>query len=428
MLKQYIQARLKTSEFLNHVLILMLGTGLAQAIPILASPIISRIYSPAEYGVFGLYTSMVSIGATFITLRYEQVIVLAKTSKDALNLVILTFLISIVFLAALMIGTAVIGKSHVLSLLQAESMAPYFYLLFPGILLTTIVQILNYALSREKKYKDLAAMKLVQMGGLTITQLGLGIKGFNGMGLIMGNVIGNLLASIFLLQNFFKHILTIPDISIRRMNELARNYKKFPLYNTFGDTINVVAANLHIILFLKYFGQEVTGIIAFTSLLFLAPVSLIATSFSQVFYQKIATLESKASLLAAYYNGLKYLLPIAAAMILVALLIPHNLIPFIFGEKWTGTSTYLLPLSVWFGFQFVGSSLSMIYVRLHRLGFLLAINILNISSTFFIIYGGYAFALSAFQTVLAFCITKAIVYAGTAGLGIYIIKSTHEKL
>ncbi len=428
MVKKYIQEKLKKSEFMRHILILMLGTGLAQAIPILVSPIISRVYSPAEYSIFALYTSIVSIGATIVTLRYEQLIVLVKNKKEALNMTLLAFSIVIILLSIFIIFSLIIGKTYLLSLIHAEEMAPYFYLIFIGIFLTALAQILNYVFSCEKKYKNLAGIKIIQMGSLTTTQVCLGINGFGGLGLIAGNVIGNFVANAVLLRSFFKNIFNKSNISLKKIKELTRNYKKFPLYNTVSDTINVLASNLHIVLFLKYFGQEIVGIIAFTSLLFLAPISLISNSFSQVFYQKISTIESKEHLLKVYNGGLKYLLQIAAIVIAVSFLLPNNLIPFVFGEKWAGTSAYLLPLAVWFGFQFVGSSLSMIYVRLHKLGFLLTLNIINALSTYFIIYGGNIFSWAIYKTVLVFCLVKAMLYGCTAVLGIYVIKSSNGKL
>jgi len=42
------------SEFAKNVLTLMTGTTIAQAIPIAISPILTRIYTPEDFGVFAL--------------------------------------------------------------------------------------------------------------------------------------------------------------------------------------------------------------------------------------------------------------------------------------------------------------------------------------------------------------------------------------
>ncbi|MBK7683641.1 MAG: hypothetical protein IPJ26_14755 [Bacteroidetes bacterium] len=59
------------SEFLKNVLVLLTGTGLGQFITLLASPILSRIYSPAEYGVFTLFVSTASMMAAISAARYD---------------------------------------------------------------------------------------------------------------------------------------------------------------------------------------------------------------------------------------------------------------------------------------------------------------------------------------------------------------------
>lgn len=47
------------SEFSKNVLTLITGTTIAQAIPIAISPILTRIYTPEDFGVFALFVSLV---------------------------------------------------------------------------------------------------------------------------------------------------------------------------------------------------------------------------------------------------------------------------------------------------------------------------------------------------------------------------------
>ena len=80
----------------------MTGTGLAQAIPIAISPILTRIYTPEEFGVFALYMAIASILTVLVTGRYEMAILLPKKDRDAMSLVALSialsFFISIILL------------------------------------------------------------------------------------------------------------------------------------------------------------------------------------------------------------------------------------------------------------------------------------------------------------------------------------------
>ena len=52
---------LPKSEFSRNVLKVMTGTTFAQALPILVAPVLTRLYSPEEFGVFYLFAALVSI-------------------------------------------------------------------------------------------------------------------------------------------------------------------------------------------------------------------------------------------------------------------------------------------------------------------------------------------------------------------------------
>ena len=70
------------SEFSRNVLTLMTGTTIAQAIPIAISPILTRIYTPEDFGVFALYMAIAAIISVVSTGRYEMAIMLPKRNED----------------------------------------------------------------------------------------------------------------------------------------------------------------------------------------------------------------------------------------------------------------------------------------------------------------------------------------------------------
>ena len=81
------------SEFSRNVVTLMTGTTIAQAIPIAISPILTRIYTPEDFGVFAVYLSILTIVAVVATGKYELAIMLPEEENDALNLVSLSILL-----------------------------------------------------------------------------------------------------------------------------------------------------------------------------------------------------------------------------------------------------------------------------------------------------------------------------------------------
>ena len=65
----YVKEILYKGGFVRNVVTLMTGTAIAQAIPILISPILTRLYTPNEFGILALYMAVVSVVAIIVTGR-----------------------------------------------------------------------------------------------------------------------------------------------------------------------------------------------------------------------------------------------------------------------------------------------------------------------------------------------------------------------
>ena len=78
-----MKLKLSKSEFLNNVSTQMLGTGIAQLLPLLVMPILTRLYSEQE---FAIYTTFLAYSAVLIVAaggRYHIAILLPKNQDDA---------------------------------------------------------------------------------------------------------------------------------------------------------------------------------------------------------------------------------------------------------------------------------------------------------------------------------------------------------
>ena len=87
------------TDFLRNVLTLLSGTVLAQAIPIILSPVLSRIYTPEEFGIFAIFSSFAAAFAAIATFRYELAIMLPEKESSAVNLLRLSFIITVLLTA-----------------------------------------------------------------------------------------------------------------------------------------------------------------------------------------------------------------------------------------------------------------------------------------------------------------------------------------
>jgi len=333
------------SEFSRNVLTLMTGTTIAQAIPIAISPILTRIYTPEDFGMFALYMSVASILSVVATGRYELAIMLPKKDEDAINIVALSIMISF-FVSFITLLIVFFFNAPLTSLLGNPEISAWLYFIPLTVLLTGIYQSFNYWSNRKKEYKRLATSRIIQSGTTASSNLGMGFGGSGGAGLIGSSILGQGVASFVLgrmILNEESHYFS--KIKKLKIYALSRRYIKFPTWNLFSSFISTLRENILIFAFSKYFELSFLGFYFFAKRLLLVPSGILVNAFSDVFYQKISkiTLYSEIYNIAyAYFRKLFYILTFP--FILFVLLL-DTIIPIVFGEEWATLSIYLLIIS-----------------------------------------------------------------------------------
>ena len=121
-----LKKRFTSGSFARNVLTLMTGTTIAQAIPIAISPILTRIYTPEDFGVFALYMSIASIIAVLATGRYELAIMLPKKDEDAVNIVALSIIIAF-FVSLISFLIVFIFNTQITNLLGNPEISNWLY-------------------------------------------------------------------------------------------------------------------------------------------------------------------------------------------------------------------------------------------------------------------------------------------------------------
>jgi O-antigen/teichoic acid export membrane protein len=236
----------------------MTGTSIAQAIPIAISPILTRLYTPQDFGVLALYMSIVSIIATIGTGRYELAIMLPKKDEDAINIVVLSIIITffISFIAFLIVF---FFNIQITNLLGNSEISKWLYLTPISILLMGIYQSLNYWFNRKKKYKFLAKNQVIKSSATSTANLLFGFSKTSSGGLILGGVLGQGITTGFLGKYFFKNNTFAQKIKKTKLLALARKYKKLPIYNLPNAIIDQIRLSGINILIAKFFTTAILG-------------------------------------------------------------------------------------------------------------------------------------------------------------------------
>ena len=352
----------------------MTGTTIAQAIPIAISPILTRIYTPEDFGVFALYVSLASVMSVVATGRYELAIMLPKKDEDAMNVVVLS--IAIAFLVSLisLVIVSVFNES-ITGLLGNPEISKWLYFIPLTVLLTGMYQSFNYWLNRKKYYKKLAEGKIWRSGTTAVTNLGMGF-GYTGCsGLIVGSVFGQVFATFILGKLvWISYLNKMIHIDRYRIFTLFKKYKNFPIFNVPNALIDAVRLSGINILIARFFTVGILGQFSLAWKMVQVPVSLLGGSMAQVFFQEISQTQD-VQLYEKVIRFLKKSFLAALPIFITIYLFAPEIFSFVFGEKWKLAGEAASVMAPWLFLYFMSMPLANIFIVMNRQEIVLGVSI-----------------------------------------------------
>lgn len=348
--------KLIKGSFFKNVTVLMSGTAIAQGLAFAASPILSRLYDPSAFGLFGLFTAACGILAVVASGKYELAILLPKKDEDAANVLWLSLLI-ILGVSLFSVLLVLLFQNNIANMLGSPELAPLLWWAPVSILCTGLYNAFNYWTTRRKQFKRLSYSRVIQSIGREGTQLSLGIgTNLQGAGLVFGQIIGQAGSAGALIGQTYREDYSLLKKSYNkdRLKELAFEHKDFPKYNAPQNFLNAVSQNVPAILLAYFFNPSVVGLYWFTYKILVAPNQLIGNSIRQVFYQRANELVNEGkSVFKLFVNTTKSLAIIGIIPFLLILISGPEIFSFIFGNEWLEAGEYAQWLILWWFFLFI---------------------------------------------------------------------------
>jgi len=365
MLKK-IKEKLHPKSHSGNIALVTIGTVSGQAVLMLTTPIITRLYSPDEMGAYAVFASLIGIFSIILALHYELAIPLPKSKREARRILEIAFIVSFFVVALLSGGLAIIGKK-LLHLIGTEELEPYIWLLPIGLSLYGASTILSFWSIRRGTFALTATAKGLQGVGQGLPQILAGFLNFGIFGLIIGQLTGQL-SSIGAL------IWSLPDKNrerdkknkLKKLYSTARKYRRFPLISTWSTLINTLTAHLPILVLSYFFGPVITGYYALSFRILQVPARFIGQSISQVFFSVAAQANRKQRLgeltLQIFHSLFAFGLPSFAFLALIA----PELFSLFFGSEWRQAGLYARFLMPWIFSSFISTTLSILVSVLQK--------------------------------------------------------------
>ncbi len=353
------------SDFARNLTTMLSGTTLAQAIPIAASPILTRLYSPEDFGLFALFSSIVIVLSVMASGRYSMAILLPKLDRDALNVLGLSLLIASLFCLTILLIVSIF-YAYFMTIDQLQDIGRYLFLIPVTVFLVAVYDIFYNWTNRHKRYKNLAISKVTQATTTASVAILLGVKSFQSSGLIIAQVVSQFFATLYIVI-VNRKVVIWSDISRAKMQEQLSRHVSFPKYDIPAAFLNTFSLQLPIFMLGFLFSPAVVGLFVLSRRIVGLPITVLASSVTTVFKQRAASdFNRDGNCRYIYVKTFKMLLMVATVPSAILLVFAPEIFSFVFGEAWSEAGVYTQILIPMFFLRFVSSPLSYMFYILNK--------------------------------------------------------------
>ncbi len=396
------------SNFIANVLKLVSGSVASQILGILLVPLVTRIYSADDIGVFQLFVSISGILVIFSTFSYQFAIMLPKTEEDSANVFFLSSIL--VTFISLLIAVAVIifpkDIEYIIEYIFHSPGSSKYLIYLPAIVFFNgLFFVQNYWLSRKLRFGVIAGSRVLNTLSTKAFQLAVPIWNVSPLGLIAGYAIGYGLADLVMLKGAREDLKVFRKVSVKRMKEMAIEYKNFPLFSSWSTLANTISPQVPTFLLAYFYSPSVVGYFSIANQVVNMPMGLIGTAIQQVFFQKISEVKNgngKGDMKTIVGEVYKKLILIGIFPMILLLILGEEIFTFAFGQGWHISGTYVKILVPWIFLVFLSSPISTLYSVFDKQKVWLTFSMILLVSRVIALaiggmYGSPEFALSLFS-------------------------------
>lgn len=407
---------IKKSEFIKNTAILTVGTAIAQFFPFLLSPVLSRLYSTEDFGIWALFLSFASIPGIISGLRYENAIVLPKKEEKAKALVKIA-LKNVTWFALILMILILVFQDLLLEVKNFDKLGIFMFMIPLQVFALGSYQVLNFWSTRHKTFKLNALSKVSQSVVMLAVNLGIVFMFPGPFGLIAGTISGQLAAFIVLFftvkKKDLRDILYVPKALQKSVRKEYDSFLKINTPHAFVDSLLEYGV-MFLINFM--YDEKILGAYSFSLRMLRLPLSLISASISQVFYQKAGAMVAEGknimNLTTKTFVG-QFL--IGFPFFLIIGIWGDDIFAFIFSEEYRLAGLFSQIFASWIFLRFIVSSLAYIPVIFGKLKWAFSISlsdlVLRLSSLLFgYFYSDYQTSFILMNISCSLLLIYALVY------------------
>lgn len=337
------------SEFAKNSLTLLTGSFVGQAMALLAYPVITRLFSQSDIGLYATWLSIVDVLTILSTGKYEDSVMLGKDKTEAVATARLALMVNTAFsLAAVAVAAAVFayGKTD--------------YTVFfipPMIFFCGTSRVYQALFNYVKKFGHIAFSNIANSVAATAAKIACGLARFTSGTLPAGSLVGQIVGNIN--YQMAMHRLQLPQTTWAEAKAMAKERRNFPLFSMPKNFVNSFSHNLPFIFLAAYFDKAYIGLFSIAMMCTFRPVSFFASAYHKVLYKNLSEKyhsrqSLKKDIIRFVYTNVLLFVPV----FVIGGVFAQWLLGTIFGNEWQAAAPYLRMVLPWIFLTLFVSTLS----------------------------------------------------------------------
>jgi lipopolysaccharide exporter len=408
------------SVFAKNIARMSLAPIATQTLGFLIMPIITRLYTPGDYGLFAVFTSIVGPISIFATMGYSTAIVLPNKEHEASALLTISLFltITITFITSILVF---IISSFSISNTEIREFKGYLWLVPVSIFAHGLYLSFRYWNIRHNRYGNISLAAIFKFLVNNAILLIMGFAGFaSGIIIVIGGIAGSYISPVILSKHLWRDNKYLLSDSLKKKNikKLLIRYSKFATISSPTDLLSQLTVQTPIYLLSIFFSQTIIGFYAIGLRLLTMPMSLLGNSIGEVYFQRISQKNPDSRLVTE--KVFKYLVVFGFPIFYYLAIFGEEIFSVFFGSKWSEAGVYSQLISLLIFVKFITIPSNYITLVFNKQEYTLYLNIASvIVSSLSIMVGGFynnvhlsmalfAFSNSILYVVYGFWIMKYI--------------------
>lgn len=327
------------------------GFVIAQAIPLLAAPFLTRFYAPEAFGLQALFMSLTAVATTLATFRLDLAMLLAdeREERELLGTILLLLLGVLILMAPLLFW----GGTWIEARWGARGATAWIWLLMPMAAASVFFVVSTAILTKLKRFGPLARANVANQATYAVAAGGLPVIA-GAHGLVAAKLCGQFVGAAFVSPATAGYIwqrIHLPEAN--RLPHLWRRFRQFVIFNTPYSLVGAVSRDMPIYIFSALSANAAAGFYSLARMLLSVPNLVATASLSQVYYREALDLRGTPQFEAMTSRLLRLTLFASAPLFAFILVWGDVLFGTVFGQRWVdaGVFSMILAPAAWLSLQ-----------------------------------------------------------------------------